>query len=206
MEDTLKLKAYFKDEEHFMDIANVEEAMKVQVSFGLKKVFNLMSKSTATKKDMINSLFALDIVKASQDHIRFINFLLFKDSLKDLKCQQNRKNLELLCILYGLNFLNIDCTNCYISGYFPSGTSASSLIVSAIKKINLALRPKVLNILEAFEVSDMFLQSAIGNSYGDIYEQHLEWAKDSRLNHTKAGHAIPDGYMEHIMPILKGKM
>ena len=170
MEDTLKLKAYFKDEEHFMDIANVEEAMKVQVSFGLKKVFNLMSKSTATKKDMINSLFALDIVKASQDHIRFINFLLFKDSLKDLKCQQNRKNLELLCILYGLNFLNIDCTNCYISGYFPSGTSASSLILSAIKKINLALRPKVLNILEAFEVSDMFLQSAIGNSYGDIYE------------------------------------
>lgn len=48
--------------------------------------------------------------------------------------------------------------------------------------------------------------SAIGNSYGDIYETHLAWAKDSRLNHTKAGDAIPDGFMEYMMPILKGKL
>ena len=53
---------------------------------------------------------------------------------------------------------------------------------------------------------DELLSSAIGNSYGDIYETHLEWAKNSRLNQTKLGDAIPDGYMETIMPILKGKM
>ena len=47
--------------------------------------------------------------------------------------------------------------------------------------------------------------SAIGNSYGDIYETHLRWAKDSKLNHTKAGDAIPDGYMENVHP-LKGKL
>ena len=46
--------------------------------------------------------------------------------------------------------------------------------------------------------------SAIGNSYGDIYETHLEWAKNSRLNQNKG--AIPDGYMENIMPILQGKL
>jgi hypothetical protein len=56
------------------------------------------------------------------------------------------------------------------------------------------------------EVSDDILLSAIGNSYGDIYETHLEWAKDSKLNHTQLGDAIPDGFMENMMPILKGKL
>ena len=31
-------------------------------------------------------------------------------------------------------------------------------------------------------------------------------AKDSKLNHTKLGDAIPDGYIENIMPLLKGKL
>ena len=60
--------------------------------------------------------------------------------------------------------------------------------------------------MEAFDIPDDYLNSAIGNYHGDIYEQHLELAKDSRLNHTKAGDAIPDGYIEHMMPILKAKL
>ena len=70
--------------------------------------------------------------------------------------------------------------------------------------INTEMRPLVVGILESAEVSDTLLQSAIGNSYGDIYETHLEWAKDSRLNKTKD--AIPNGFMEYMMPVLKGKM
>ncbi len=46
--------------------------------------------------------------------------------------------------------------------------------------------------------------SAIGNSYGDIYETHLEWAKNSKLNKTKGN--IPEGFETYIMPILKGKL
>ena len=61
-------------------------------------------------------------------------------------------------------------------------------------------------MLESVKVPDFELWSAVGNSYGDIYETHLEWAKDSRLNKTKLGDAIPDGYMEYMMPLLKGKL
>lgn len=80
------------------------------------------------------------------------------------------------------------------------------MITQAIKTINLELRPQVISIIESLRYPDNQLSSAIGNSYGDIYETHLKWAKESRLNKTKAGDAIPDGYMEHIMPILKAKM
>jgi acyl-CoA oxidase len=58
------------------------------------------------------------------------------------------------------------------------------LINDAIIIINKNIRPQAISIIEALGVPDIKLQSAIGNSYGDIYETHLEWAKDSRLNKT----------------------
>ena len=70
----------------------------------------------------------------------------------------------------------------------------------------LEIRPQALSLVESLKYSDNWLMSAIGNSYGDIYETHLEWAKNSRLNKTKAGDAIPDGYLEHMMPILQAKL
>jgi len=48
--------------------------------------------------------------------------------------------------------------------------------------------------------------SAVGNSFGDIYETHLEWAMDSRHNHTKHGDAILDGEYELMQPIRNHKM
>jgi hypothetical protein len=91
-----------------------------------------------------------------------------------------------LCMLYGLFQLNTDCVSCYDSGFFSQDSVVpfSELILEAIKIINFELRPKAIAIIESLGVSDMILQSAIGNSYGDIYETHLEWAKDSRLNKT----------------------
>jgi hypothetical protein len=51
-------------------------------------------RTQASKKDFINSLYALDIVKVSQDHIRYVTFLLFKEraTASDLRCP-NVKNI-----------------------------------------------------------------------------------------------------------------
>ena len=72
--------------------------------------------------------------------------------------------------------------------------------------LNERIRPQAISIIEALGVADSKLQSAIGNSFGDIYETHLEWAKDSRLNKTKNGDAIPDGYLEYITPLFNAKL
>ena len=97
----------------------------------------------------------------------------------------------------------------YECGYFyddGTDTKFSHLLLEAIKLLNKRIRPYAISLIESLEITDNALLSAVGNSYGDIYEKHLELAKNSRLNHTKAGDAIPDGYMEHIMPMLKAKM
>jgi hypothetical protein len=43
--------------------------------------------------------------------------------------------------------------------------------------------------------------SNIGNSYGDIYEQNLEWAKDSSMNHLDKG-GVPPQWEQYIKPFL----
>ena len=56
-------------------------------------------------------------------------------------------------------------------------------------------------LIESWEYPDEILISAIGNSYGDIYETQMEWARNSRLNKT----AVPKGF-EYFRPILTGKL
>lgn len=79
-------------------------------------------------------------------------------------------------------------------------------IQEAIKITLLRIRPQAINLVESFPIKDEVLLSAVGNSYGDIYEKHLECAMNSRLNKTKQGDAIPDGYLELMTPILKAKL
>lgn len=119
-----------------------------------------------------------------------------------LKCPKNIENLTNLCILYGLCNLMNDLPECYATGYFERGVSYQRILDEAIKQVNRRIRPQALSILESVKVPDYELWSAIGNSYGDIYETHLEWAKESRLNKTKQGDAIPDAYAKYMMPLL----
>lgn len=195
------------DYTHFLDVKNVEKALKVNLAYKLKNLMQLRKESKASKKDFTNSLYALEIVKLSQSHIRYIAFQFFKRGIEtdNIKCPINLKNLQNLCILNGLCQVQ-DASSCYESGYFNSSQKFSEFVTDAIKEINRSIRPHAVSIIESPGFTDALLPSAIGNSYGDIYETHLECAKNSRLNKTKAGDAIPDGYMENIMPILKGKM
>ena len=84
-------------------------------------------------------------------------------------------------MLYGLFNLSQVTSSCSECGYFDNGPFQTH-ISEAIKLLLLAIRPQAISMIESLKFSDVFLQSAIGNSYGDIYETHLEWAKNSRLN------------------------
>ena len=66
------------------------------------------------------------------------------------------------------------------------------------------IRPYAIPLIEVNAISDHVIQSACGNSYGDIYEQHLEWAKGSKLN--TGGDNIPPHWNELMAPILQGKL
>jgi len=73
-----------------------------------------------------------------------------------------------------------DCGAIFDSGFLAQ--KAHSNIKVALDKLIAQMRPHLIPIMESFAVVDEILPSSIGNSYGDIYEQQLEWAKDSRMN------------------------
>ena len=68
----------------------------------------------------------------------------------------------------------------YESGYFKP--EHITMVRQTYNQALEDLKPQALNLAECFEHSDNLLNSCIGNSYGDIYEQQLEWAKASSLN------------------------
>lgn len=192
--------------EDFFDLDIVDQALKVNLCHKINVLMNAREKSKATKIDFINSIQAQNVVETSQMHIKYISFALLKEKMKMVKCANNLANLRNICNLYGLVLLKANCHACFECGYFSSQIPYSDMILEGIHELNQRLRPVLLSIIESMPISDEMLVSAVGNSYGDIYETHLEWAKESRLNKTKLGDAIPDGFMELMMPILKGKM
>lgn len=67
----------------------------------------------------------------------------------------------------------------------------------AFKKLLVDLRPHMLGLVEWCACGD-YIQSVIGNKYGDIYEAQLEAAQKSRLNQ----HEVPPFYEKYMKPTM----
>lgn len=62
----------------------------------------------------------------------------------------------------------INSTILYENGYFFKGHL--TLVVDGLKEIFKLIRPYFIPLVESFMISDVVLNSTIGNKYGDIYE------------------------------------
>jgi acyl-CoA oxidase len=158
----------------------------------------MINKSDAPSKTKDNELFAVDVVNMTRIHIWYVTFIIFKNTLEGakLKDERIRDHLKTLCSIFALNELKRDSTACYESGYFQNG--ASQMINDALKSLINELRPQMIPLVESFYLRDEYMPSAIGNSYGDIYETQFEWARTSSLNKTD----VYPGIIENIFPII----
>lgn len=80
MDYLTKLKSQVRKPEDFLNLDTVEEALKVNVSYKLLNILKKQSdsKNKISKKDFTNTRYALDIVKVSQTHIRYVTFWFFR--------------------------------------------------------------------------------------------------------------------------------
>jgi len=63
------------------------------------------------------------------------------------------------------------------------------------------VRPHLIPIIESVALPDALLPSNIGNSFGDIYEQQMQWAVDSSFNKQDKG-GISSSFETYIKPFL----
>merc|ERR1712167_565997 len=91
--------------------------------------------------------------------------------------------LDLLLKIFILDSLNQTSAILLSSGYMTP--KAFALLLQALDHCIKEVRPQMVSLVEAQGFADEVICSAIGNSYGDIYETQLEWAKNSRCNETE---------------------
>ena len=161
-----------------------------------------IAEDSAGKKAKANN-HAMDVVQMTQLHIRYVTYILMADKIKEIKDANLRTHFTNLSVLVALRFVSEYEQVAFDSGYLKPGDHA--LIGEAFKLMLAKLRPQAIPLVELMSIPDEVLCSSIGNSYGDIYETQFEWAANSRLNNQSNGN-IPDGFMDHIMPILQGKL
>jgi acyl-CoA oxidase len=196
------LKSQANSIEDFCQLSHIETNLKAISLLYIEQTMTKFNESQAPKKQKINMLFATNIVKMALIHIKLINIMASSRKINTIPDPRFREHLHNLTCLMGIIHLQEYASIGFDKGYFqPQSTQWMN---EAFKQLLAKIRPQFIPLVEILPYTDNCLCSAIGNSYGDIYETHLEWAKNSRMN--KKPHGIQDGFMEYMMPILQGKM
>mmetsp|Transcript_92980 Transcript_92980/g.128119 ORF Transcript_92980/g.128119 Transcript_92980/m.128119 type:complete len:181 (-) Transcript_92980:46-588(-) len=158
----------------------------------------LMESSNAHDKVKENELFNMEIQAMTRAHFKLLCFVLFRDAYakQNFKDKNIMKHIVLLQRVFCLNEIIEDSQALYESGYFTKGQF--TLAKKAFQETLVELRPMMIPLVETFSVDDNQLQSAIGNSYGDIYETQLQWARESRMNRHKVT-PLFDKYLKEML-------
>ena len=151
----------------------VEDALRVRAAYAIyTSVVQGIAKDKATVKPrtLYNEMYQQDQVTISTYHLVYYTVWSARNHLAkaNIKCPNLLKHLRSLVTLYGLNELAKDSLPLYDCGYFKQG--AGIQITESIKALYSELRPQYISLVESFDIPDSVLNSAIGNSYGDIYE------------------------------------
>ena len=99
----------------------------------------LFKNEQASKTEKVNMLYAVDIVRMSAIHIKYLNIKFSLDYMRNLKDTNLRQNLMNLATLLGLTHLQEYSEMAYESGYFSKGCGA--LVNQAVKALLVKIRP-----------------------------------------------------------------
>ena len=172
----LKSKSEIKTVEDALCLNKLDRALAVRAAFKVKRAMDLVALKTqegTTDNELVHSLLAVDLVSMAQAHMMYVVFQIFRSTVEKpdtFKCPKIRENMQDLARLFALTELlnGADSSAVYEAGHFAMGTA--SILLDASKKLMVKIRPQMISLVESWDFSDSVLVSAIGNSYGDIYE------------------------------------
>jgi len=109
---------------------------------------------------------------------------------------EERSVLLDLASLFALYWAERDLSDFLEDGYF-SGEQAGWVRNSILVMLN-KVRPNAVALVDAWDFSDFFLQSALGRYDGNVYPAVMEAAKRDPLNQTEPG----PGYKDHLKRLI----
>ncbi|CCG84300.1 protein of unknown function [Taphrina deformans PYCC 5710] len=160
---------------------------------------------TAKNRSRAGAIDHEDGYNASRAHIQLFILQNYTQYLSSLACSDKVKHV--LTLLKDLFFSTVILNDLGGSYLFLSQEQ-----VGAIRTLRDALLPKVsveaVSIVDAFDFDDWYLDSAIGNSQGNVYEQMYDMMRSEPLNVEGKGmqDGVAKGWFETLQNVVDGKL
>jgi len=114
------------------------------------------------------------------------------NQIKDIKDNSIAKALQRVCVMFACSNILDDDWN----GIMPP--DQFTLVKKVVLEVMEEIRPDVIALTDAFDLTDTALNSTIGRYDGNVYEALFESAKKATLNQVDPF----VGYKEHLRPHL----
>jgi acyl-CoA oxidase len=184
------------------DLSNPEAlltAFKFRAAFLIEKAVHAIDVEQTTWNDML-----VDIYRISRAHCQLLLVSNFLQAVFNTQDASNSTSMNLalqrVAILFCLSTMEQEAAEFLTSGYISPDQALmiKQQTIAALKSI----RPDVVALVDAFDLPDYFLNSALGEREGNVYEKMTAMAEQEPLNHTK----VADGYEDYLRPLFhKGK-
>lgn len=144
-----------------------------------------------------NSL--IEIQRASQAHCYTIIAKTFIDKVLAIK-KENPKLypvLKSLCDLFNLYNLEKDIGELTEDGYLSY--KQSMMLRNEMKQLLVQVRKNAVPLVDAFNIPDFTLCSALGRYDGNVYQEMYEWSQKEPLNQE----IVSSGFIKYINPLMQ---
>lgn len=179
------------------DLNNPEvllSAFKFRAAFLIEKAVHAIDVDQVTWNDML-----VEIYRISRAHCQLLmvsNFLKAVFNNSEMAKSNIILVLQRVAILFCLSTLDQEAADFLTSGYL-SPEQAMMIKQHTITVLKL-IRPDVVALVDSFDFPDYLLNSALGESKGDVYEKMTTMAEKEPLNQTR----VAEGYAEYIRPLI----
>ncbi|KAH9618030.1 hypothetical protein KSS87_014450 [Heliosperma pusillum] len=139
-----------------------------------------------------------DLANAAVAHCQLIVVSKFIDKLRqDIPGDGVKEQLQALCGIYTLSIIKKHLGDFLTTACITP--KQASLANDLLRSLFTQVRPNAIALVDAFNYTDHFLDSALGRYDGNVYPKLYEEAWKDPLNKS----VVLDGYQEYIRPMLK---
>ncbi|KAI9262038.1 acyl-CoA dehydrogenase/oxidase [Sporodiniella umbellata] len=184
-------KASFTQTDRFDHPESLLSAFKFRAAFLIDKAVYALDIQKVNWNDLL-----IDVYRISRAHCQLLlvsNFIQAAWKGPDSKVKQA---LQQLALLFCLSTLEQEMADFLACGYIlpEQVPEVKQHLVDLLKSI----RPNAVVLVDAFGIPDYMLNSALGESKGDVYKKMTAMAELEPLNQQR----VVDGYEQYIRPLI----
>ncbi len=143
---------------------------------------------------------SVDLCKASWAHAWYVSMSCFYNAIRNIKDNSLKSPLLALFNLLGLSHFEENATELLETGYFSS--EHMKMIRNGARKCLSLIRPNAIALVDSWDFTDKYLNSALGRYDGNVYEALYESAKKSSRNR----YDVAPGIKENLLPRFKSNL